>query len=165
MDLKELNCIFLNKHPWETARLTAIKRILNPYLFKTNNILDIGCGDGFVSRMLFGNVLNTEVTAVDVNITDLQIKQLSAVSNNIYYTKKIPDSVKFNILLLLDVIEHVEHEVDMITNIVKNNLSHGGKVLITVPAYQSLYSNHDKYLGHFRRYSLVSLEFVAKKAD
>ncbi|NBC24746.1 MAG: hypothetical protein GVX78_03930, partial [Bacteroidetes bacterium] len=66
----------------------------------------------------------------------------------------IPD-----IILLLDVIEHIEDDKAFLTYL-KNSGVVGAetRLLITVPAYQKLFSSHDVYLKHYRRYTVKSLK-------
>ncbi len=55
----------------------------------------------------------------------------------------------------MDVIEHIEHPSKLIMQIY-NCLNKNGKILINVPAFQHLYSNFDKDIGHIKRYDKKS---------
>ncbi len=59
---------------------------------------------------------------------------------------------KFNCVLLMDVLEHIEKPNELLEKIFFS-LKHNGKIIINVPAFQHLYSNFDKDVGHFRRYN------------
>ena len=59
---------------------------------------------------------------------------------------------KFDSILLMDVIEHVENPEILIEELYEN-LKIGGKLLINVPAFEHLYSNFDKDVGHLKRYN------------
>jgi hypothetical protein len=157
MDLKELNNIQSDRHPWETSRLNAIQRLLFPHIFEGIKVLDIGCGDGFISRNLFSHLQRKEVTAVDIHLSDERIQELSNLSCGIKYQREMPEAGMFNLILLLDVIEHVEDDHNFLANLVGRYISRKSKVLITVPAFQSLYGCHDVFLGHYRRYHLKTL--------
>jgi len=158
MDLKEFNHNQPNRHPWETARLKALCKILRPHLFNGIRILDVGCGDGFISRGLFGHLQSKEITAVDINLSDSQLLEFNNFSSGFRYTKELPADGTFDIVLLLDVLEHVQDDISFLSEIVNRYISLGAKVLITVPAFQSLYGHHDVFLGHYRRYRLQELE-------
>jgi hypothetical protein len=54
---------------------------------------------------------------------------------------------------MLDVVEHVGDDVGFVTNIVDTCLGDDGWILVSVPAYQSLFTSHDAAVKHFRRYS------------
>jgi hypothetical protein len=56
----------------------------------------------------------------------------------------------------MDVLEHVENDVEFYNNII-NKLKNNGTILITVPAYQFLFSIHDVRSSHFRRYNKKNL--------
>lgn len=161
MDLKELNIIASNRHPWETARLKALKTILHTHLFERIKVLDVGCGDGFISSGLFNHLQAKKITAVDINLSDEQIHEFNRVATETTYTREIPDNVKFDLILLLDVLEHIKDDADFLAGIVAKHLQNNSRILITVPAFQAIYGQHDINLGHYRRYQLQSLEKLA----
>jgi hypothetical protein len=70
----------------------------------------------------------------------------------------------FGGVLMLDVIEHVPDDVAFVRDVVDGSLDSGGWVLASVPAYQSLFSSHDRALKHFRRYSPAELRTVLEAA-
>jgi hypothetical protein len=158
MDLKELYNLQAKRHPWETARLKAIQRILSCHLFEGIKVLDVGCGDGFMSRSLFHHLQSKRVTAVDMYFSDERMLEISDLSCGIKYQKEMPVAGVYDLILLLDVIEHVEHDQSFLTHLVGKYIPKKGKVMITVPAFQSIYSRHDAFLGHYRRYHLKQLE-------
>ena len=67
-----------------------------------------------------------------------------------------------DLVFLLDVLEHVENE-NLFLQEVKHVLKDGGRMVITVPAHQFLFSEHDIFLQHFRRYSKKRLTHVLKE--
>jgi hypothetical protein len=64
----------------------------------------------------------------------------------------LPDR-RFDIVLMLDVIEHVSDDHEFLGGLVAQSLAPGGLVLVSVPAWQMLFSAHDLALKHYRRYS------------
>ena len=63
---------------------------------------------------------------------------------------------KFDIICLLDVLEHIEdHKTTL--NILKKMMSRDGIMILTVPAYKWLWSKHDELNHHFRRYTKKEL--------
>ena len=163
MDLKEVKGLEIRRHPWELARLGALRRILKGTLRDGLKVLDLGCGDGFVSRELFGG-LAVPVVAVDSNFTGSDISALSQQSGNITYQKSLEGAGRFDLALLLDVVEHVDDDIGFLKDLVEKRLSKGGRALITVPAFNSFFSSHDVFLGHRRRYNLDELTALARKA-
>jgi SAM-dependent methyltransferase len=158
MDLKELTSIHTRRHPWETARLKALQNILAPELFEGINALDIGCGDGYISRSLFEHLRLKDVTAVDINLSDEMMLELATLTQGIRYQREMPLAKGHDLVLLLDVIEHVESDRKFLADIVERYIAGNGRILITVPAFQSIYGRHDAFLGHYRRYNLEELE-------
>jgi SAM-dependent methyltransferase len=70
----------------------------------------------------------------------------------------LPDR-SLRIVGLFDVIEHIEHPVDLLTE-VHRVLEPSGVVVITVPAFQALWSDEDEAAGHSRRYRRMELDNV-----
>jgi len=73
------------------------------------------------------------------------------------------DHNSLSAVVLLDVIEHIEDPVAVLTH-VRESLTDNGAAIITVPAYQWLFSDWDKALGHYRRYTLKMLRSQAEEA-
>ena len=63
-----------------------------------------------------------------------------------------PPEGSFDVVLALDVVEHVEHDARFLDDLVVPRIAPGGALLVSVPAHPSLYSRHDAALGHYRRY-------------
>jgi SAM-dependent methyltransferase len=164
MDLKEAKGFDgSNRHPWELARVDALSRILRGPLKDGLRVRDLGCGAGFVARELF-NGLEVPVTAVDSNFTASDIAALSRQSGNITYSKALEGEGRFDLVLLLDMIEHVDDDFVFLLGLVEKRLAAGGRVLITAPAFNSFFSSHDRFLGHRRRYSLGELSALTTRA-
>lgn len=74
------------------------------------------------------------------------------------------DDVPQKLLLMMDVLEHVDDDIGLLREYT-DRMAPGGRVLITVPAFQFLWSGHDVFLEHRRRYTLSQIENVARRAD
>jgi SAM-dependent methyltransferase len=70
---------------------------------------------------------------------------------------------KFDLICLFDVLEHVERDQEALC-ILRERLAPKGLLIITVPAYQWLYSSHDVQHHHYRRYTARRLRTMAKAA-
>ncbi len=68
-----------------------------------------------------------------------------------------------DIVLLLDVIEHVDDDVATL-RAARTGVGDGGLLVVTVPAYQWLWSGHDEVLGHRRRYTAARLRAAVERA-
>lgn len=71
---------------------------------------------------------------------------------------------KFNTIIFLDVIEHIKDDIGII-KIALKNLKKGGNLIINVPAFNYLYSDFDKDIGHFKRYSNQDIKIIKKKIN
>lgn len=146
-----------SRHWWFVARRMIIKKILNAFLNidKEQQILEVGCGTGGNLALLadFGVVSATEL--------DEQAREF-AIAKNIAIVKSgaLPDNIPyqqtFDIVCLLDVLEHIDDDALAIRKLA-TLLSVEGKLLLTVPAYEWLWSYHDTLHHHKRRYTKKQL--------
>lgn len=165
MDLREIKESSKTRHPWETSRVVALRSVLKETIKGGLKVLDIGCGDGYAAREIFRDTGVKDITGVDINLTKEQISGLTRLKDGIQYRNTFPpEKEKYGLILLLDVIEHTADDMTFLSETVKKRLSAGGRVLITVPAFMSLYGPHDEYLSHYRRYSLKELKTLANRA-
>jgi hypothetical protein len=103
------------------------------------------------------------VTGFDLNELALQ-KNISRISSLYCYNihqRNREFCGQFDLLLLFDVLEHIENESEFLQS-VKFHLAKSGVLLINVPAHQSLYSDYDRAAGHVRRYSVDQLAKVVE---
>jgi SAM-dependent methyltransferase len=156
MDLSEVGD-FSERHPWETARAVAIERILKSANVHPQAVLDYGCGDGFTGERVLSALGASELLGFDIYLTDEQCRKNT--KPRVTYTNDWADASErsFDLCLLCDVVEHVADDRALLAT-VRERLRGEGHVLITVPAFQSLFTAHDRALRHFRRYRLSQLE-------
>mgnify|MGYP001315865649 CR=1 FL=1 len=145
------------KHWWFQARKKIIEQIISDInLKKKINILDFGAGSGVNLDMLKKHGL------VDIHEQNKYarnaIKKKQIKIKNLYSTLKIKKNF-YDLILMADVIEHVKQPKQLLKNL-KKFLKKDGRILITVPAYQFLFSKKDDALGHYRRYNKKSLKKV-----
>ncbi len=160
-----------NEHWWFIGRRKFIKKILNQYLSQPpEKILEIGSGAG-------GNIPLLS-TYGELEITDIEEKAILfcrqiAEENGInlksihgdFQEKYSRDSKKtFSAICMFDVIEHIKEE-RQILNLCSDLLTEKGKIFITVPAYQWLWSVHDDYFHHERRYTKKSLQKILNESE
>ena len=72
---------------------------------------------------------------------------------------QIPDTPppgQFDLIAMLDVLEHIEND-GVALQCIRHNISKTGHLLITVPAYNFLWTNHDVVMHHYRRYTMSLL--------
>lgn len=150
MDLLEKKQFSDIRHPWEISRRASLLSMLRKYPPSTQ-YADIGCGDLFFSEGLCAYT-DRRIFALDkCSVQNKRGDKIIQTDN----PALIPDT-SIDIALLLDVLEHAEKE-DLLLTLALRITKDQGLVLITVPAYQGLFSHHDTLLQHYRRYTRKSL--------
>jgi hypothetical protein len=67
-----------------------------------------------------------------------------------------PEEARYDLILLMDVLEHIQDDLAAL-RLAASKCRENGYLFITVPALQWLWSPHDEFLGHYRRYSVGSM--------
>ncbi len=135
-------------HWWFVARREIIfSQICKIKRTKKFTILDFGAGSGTNVEILtkLGNVDVYE----DNNKMKIFLKNKFKKKNNVKVINKI--TKKYDLVLAADVVEHIKDDKKIIQNFY-DFLKKDGHILITVPAFNFLYSHKDIALKHFRRY-------------
>ncbi|MFZ0121741.1 MAG: class I SAM-dependent methyltransferase [Pseudonocardiaceae bacterium] len=148
---------------WHLGRLEIIQTYMKRALRNRSNsiILNVGCGTGGTIGMLekFGKVDNVDAS----NDAVAYVKKLGYRDIVKIEDIDLPFKDKtYDVVGAFDVLEHIEdHESALFEW--KRVLKDDGAIVITVPAYQWLWSEHDVSLHHRRRYTIKSLTAVAGK--
>jgi len=139
-------------HWYYASKYRLLESQLNtlPLIKERVKIADIGCGSGLFLEMLADNKWASPERTLGV---DPATKKWNL---NIPVAKQLPEE-KFDMFLLMDVLEHVPDDASLLNNCL-DHASPNGYVFITVPAIPQIWSAHDKFLGHYRRYTIESLE-------
>ncbi|HVK96859.1 MAG TPA: methyltransferase domain-containing protein, partial [Flavisolibacter sp.] len=153
------------RHPWELSRLKILKFFLEHKIKSKDTILDLGSGDAFIAKSIAAAYPASQVYAVDINYNVGTINKLSEGQKNILFKTSIENDQsgqKIDVVLLMDVLEHIEMPANLLrelNKIIKKETVY----FITVPAFQSLFTEHDVLLGHYRRYNFHQLEQLLLK--
>lgn len=152
-------------HWWYVARRDILADYIARYVQppKDARILEIGCGTGHNLPMLgaFGTVDAIEIdeaartvasARLGKDVGSAPLPELTGVAEG-----------QYDLIAVLDVVEHVEDDVAALAGMAKR-LKPGGKILITVPAHQWMWSAHDVVNHHKRRYSKATLTAALDKA-
>ena len=158
MDIKEEGLIKgdINKHWYYRAKLAALRRMLPPQ--DPSCILDVGAGSGFFATSLLQSTNARAAICVDPGYPENC--DATRMGKPLLFRRSI-DSSDADLVLLMDVIEHVEDDVGLVREYV-NRVPTGTRFIVAVPAFNALWSGHDVFLGHFRRYTLASIEHVVR---
>ncbi len=151
------------QHWWWRARESVILNVLcdhePPHGWK--RILDVGCGDGlFFDRLLrFGDVEGVE--------SDEALVSQSGPHRSRIHIGRFEGDLQlkndFSLVLMLDVLEHLPDPASAIRYALYL-LAPGGTLLVTVPAFRFLWTNHDVLNHHVTRFTRRSFRNVAVKA-
>lgn len=151
-------------HWWFVARRQVIETLLrNMNLGEDADLLEIGCGTGGNLELLarFGNL-----HAMELDPTARELANRRGVCEVV--PGSLPDATpfaerKFDLILMLDVLEHIEDDIGALAA-ARNLLKPSGHLLLTVPAYQWLWSDHDVVHHHHRRYNSGTLRRCVEHA-
>jgi SAM-dependent methyltransferase len=156
MDLRERTREPFCRHPWEVARFRFFSAIVRSHVVPRGpaTVLDAGAGDGWFARELAAQVGTLHrIVCWDTGYDAEACAALRATSDDrVTYRRDRPAHEPFDLVLLLDVLEHVEDDAALLRTVVAENLAAGGAVLVSVPAWPPLYGRHDAALQHHRRY-------------
>ena len=147
---------------WHVGRLQIIKKELARQTGnkKPLKILNIGCGTGGTVRMLemFGEVVN-----VDASDEAIKFMKKNGFKNSIKVEGiELPfETATFDMVCAFDVLEHIDKDIEAVREW-RRVVKPGGKIMLTVPAYQWLWSGHDESLHHYRRYTAPQLRGIAQ---
>jgi SAM-dependent methyltransferase len=152
VDLRERHTDSARRHPWEVVRSGFFRSLVSDHvdLQACARVLDIGAGDGWFADQLRSHLSpHSEIICWDVNYSANDLAAPSPAG--LQRTTEAPAGT-FDLVLLLDVLEHIADDAGFLEDQVTPRLHAGSVLLVSVPAYQALFSEHDNALGHERRY-------------
>jgi SAM-dependent methyltransferase len=152
-----------NNHWWFKWRFDMITRIVESLPRSEGfRMLDAGCGTGQMTKLLeqYGEAVGLEIAP-----EALAFARKRGVKNLVQGSITEPpfDAGSFDLVLSLDVIEHVDHDEQIIASLFEF-VKPGGHVILTVPAFQSLWSQHDEINHHKRRYRVEQVTRMLEEA-
>jgi len=148
-------------HWWFIIRQKIIMQALKRSVPLNKNtplkILNIGAAGGASSKWLatFGNVVSVEY---DLFFLEYLINQNIPVTQA-SITSLPFENGDFDLVCAFDVIEHVEDHHKAVQEMLRV-CKPDGNICITVPAFNSLWGNHDEINGHYRRYTKKTFKEV-----
>lgn len=135
--------------------------------FITGNVLEVGTGIGaFIPWLINPGVKRWTCLEPDAGFGQRLRQKYSAeiasdrLDIRTGYLKNIPETEKFDTILYLDVLEHIEDDRREL-ELSFERLRPGGTIIVLAPALQFLYNEFDKAIGHYRRYNHNTLTQVA----
>ena len=163
-DLFQILWINENKHFWFHHRCDLIAWALKRYFGDAKSFLEIGCGNGFVLEYLearFPSVsfLGAELFADGLAYARKRLARTTLIQMDIFES---PLKADFDVIGLLDVIEHLDDDESALKRAF-DHIKPGGGAIITVPQHPSLWSEKDIGAFHKRRYTKSGLRNLLEK--
>ena len=152
-----------DRHWWYRGRREVLERVIDGLGLPLGaRILDAGCGSG---RNMVELARRGSVTGVEVSDTSVCLARArdagEVISGSVL---QMPfESASFDLAVCLDVIEHLADDIAALREL-RRVVVPGGALLVTVPAYQWLWSGHDEVNHHYRRYTRQTLQSAAERA-
>lgn len=160
MDLKEEDILGdrIGRHWYYVAKGRAMRQFLGDV--EAPEVLDVGAGSGVFARQLLDQGIAGSAVCVDPNYE----REYEENQNGkpIKFVKSIEKTTQ-KLVLMMDVLEHVPDDVALL-KAYADTMPQDGQVFITVPAFQFLWSGHDVFLEHYRRYTIPMMEEAVRKA-
>jgi hypothetical protein len=167
MDLKELESGVDPKKHWYYQ---SKKELLISFVKKTFEkvgrpltIIDVGSGSGFFMYELKDALpgMIEQIYLVDIGYSEQEV--LASKDQIIEKRTLLPDKIENAVVVMMDVLEHLKDDQAMLEEIRKRSAGEN-YFYITVPAFMSLWSGHDVYLEHYRRYTVSSLQSLLDRS-
>jgi SAM-dependent methyltransferase len=152
-----------DRHWWYRGRRRVLDGVIADLGLPAGaRILDAGCGSGrnMVEIAHLGTVTGVELSETSVEIARSR-NAGEVIAGSVMEMPLADDS--FDLAVSFDVIEHLEDDVGALREL-RRTVAPGGALLVTVPAYQWLWSGHDEINHHERRYTRRTLQRAAEQA-
>jgi SAM-dependent methyltransferase len=126
-----------------------------------SKVLEIGCGVGGNVGLLSqsGQYRGIDMHKPAIDYCSEKYPQFEFQCTRVEDIPQEFSSNKFDSIYLLDVLEHIDDQVAILKS-TQNYLTQSGKILLTVPAFKFLWSPHDDFVHHVRRYTKAGLKKV-----
>lgn len=149
---------------WFRYRAEVITYIASRFLSDSSFVLDVGGGNGYTTLKM--QEKGWCMFLMEPSYAACKNAKKRGLNHIICGTLE-PENVKNDSvaqIMLLDVLEHIEDDVGFL-KLIRQKLVCGGKLLITVPAFQMLWSSEDDAAGHYRRYTVKQVIRLADQAN
>jgi SAM-dependent methyltransferase len=152
-----------DRHWWYRGRRSVLERVIDDLRLPARaRILDAGCGSG---RNMVEFARHGIVTGIELSETSVCLARKREAGEVVEGSVlDMPfDTDAFDVAASLDVIEHLGDDLQALREL-RRVVAPGGALLVTVPAYQWLWSGHDEINHHHRRYTRRSLQRIGEQA-
>jgi SAM-dependent methyltransferase len=160
MDLKEEDILgdAVDEHWYYQSKARALIHYVEEY--RARSILDVGAGSGFFSKTLLRHTEAQEALCIDISY-ETEVDE--TIAGKTIRFRRDCKTVNADLVLMMDVLEHVDDDRGLLQSY-SAKVAKDTHFLITVPAFSFLWSGHDVFLEHKRRYTLKEIENVVRDA-
>lgn len=150
---------------WFRVRNKLIQDVILRYFSDATNVLEIGCGSGYVLNGIRDVLPHAKLTATEIYSNGLTYAAQKITGPCEFLqvdARKLPFRNEFNIVGAFDVLEHIE-EHELVLKNLRNSLKPQGGVIFTVPQHPWLWSRVDDEACHKRRYRQKELSSLLQQ--
>ena len=150
---------------WFRARNDLIVWAIRRYFKEPNNMLEIGCGTGYVLSGIRRKFSRATLSGSEVSCEGLRFAARRVPGASLYQmdARNIPFRDEFDLVGAFDVLEHIEEDEKAIREMWAA-VRPGGGIIVTVPQHSFLWSTVDEVAGHVRRYDSEDLVHKISRA-
>lgn len=150
---------------WYRARNELITWAIKHHFPRMTSFMEIGCGTGYALsgvRAAFpeAHLIGTEIITAGIEIAQRRVPSAQILQMD---ARQIPFRDHFDVIGAFDVIEHIDEDREVLAE-VHRALKPGGGLVLAVPQHPALWSPHDEYTRHVRRYTASELHRKVKAA-
>jgi SAM-dependent methyltransferase len=154
-----------HQHWWWRAREALLVRTLEQLSPPEgwDAILDVGCGDG----LFFGKLQRFGATLEGVENDSSLVSENGPWRRHIHvraFDSSFQPTTGYSLILMLDILEHLVDPLSALQHAVRL-LEPRGRILLTVPAFEALWTSHDDYNEHRTRFTRARFARLAREAE
>jgi len=152
-------------HFWFVGRNAILEDCMRRFFAQAGNILEIGCGTGFVLNNTRNSYPSARLSGSDIFTEGLYYAKQRVPTASFFQMDAchIPYRDEFDLICSFDVLEHIDDDQAALVQMYQACQS-GGGLMLTVPQHRWLWSSTDDYAHHKRRYTREELVARVNKA-
>ena len=153
------------KNFWFCSRNRLILWAIKKYFPDAGNFFEIGCGTGFVLSAIENafpdlSLCGSDIYAEGLKFAEQRLKRTALLQMD---ARDIPFKDKFDAIGAFDILEHIEED-DLVLSQMNRALRRNGGIILTVPQHNFLWSRFDEASCHLRRYNAAELRHKVEHA-
>lgn len=153
------------RHFWFRARSDLVVSLITQYFPAAQSVLELGCGTGSVLSRLHAAFPDIAIAGGDLSEEALAVARRRVRTGTFAQLdiRDVPYDSEFDVVCLLDVLEHVDEDDEALFQATRA-VRPGGGVVVSVPQHRWLWSAMDDYGRHRRRYTRARAEALFRQA-